>query len=579
MDIIQILKELFVYDKDAPLIFNSGQFFLLFIAFIAYYAIAHRNKFRVTIYVIAFSFFFYYKSSGIYLWILAFTALSDFYFALLISRTKDIMMKKIWLTLSIGVSLGFLVYFKYTNFFLDSFYSIIENNFKPLDIFLPIGISFYTFQSISYVLDVYWKKLEPTTDVLDYAFFLSYFPQLVAGPIVKAKDFLPQLRKPIHISSQAVYSGLFLIIIGLLKKAVIADYISQYNDLIFRTPESYSGFENLMAVYGYTLQIYCDFSGYSDIAIGLGMLMGFNLGINFDFPYQSKNITEFWRRWHISLSSWLRDYLYIPIGGNRHNSGFSRYAIIAILFLTIALNEWSWLDFGIFALNFSLWSLSNKYTTNKKITYIAMASIFLSGIYFYPHNILATIYLFSVSFLWAATIVFPRLTKHVHTGINLMLTMLIGGLWHGASGKFIFWGAMHGVALGIHKFSLPWLKKIKDNPLTTFISWFLTFHFVVILWVFFRAQNFDTALSIIKTIATDTDFTYLTAFVSARSLFVIMLILGYIAHATTRTNSRQLSHRFARAPYFVKFLIFFITIQLIIQFQTEDIQPFIYFQF
>lgn len=215
------------------------------------------------------------------------------------------------------VLLSILAYFKYANFFLWNWNQMVQGNFQPLDIVLPVGISFYTFQSISYVVDVYKQRIPPTKSWLDYIFFLSFFPALVAGPIVRADYFLPQIRKNRHPDGVDIYGGLWLIIIGIVKKAVIADYIAQFNDLIFNNPGAYDGLQTLMGVLGYTMQIYCDFSGYSDMAIGLALIMGFRLGINFNSPYQSRNLTDFWRRWHISLSSWLRDYVYIPLGGNR----------------------------------------------------------------------------------------------------------------------------------------------------------------------------------------------------------------------------------------------------------------------
>jgi alginate O-acetyltransferase complex protein AlgI len=564
MNFFRYIQELFNYDASSPMIFNSGAFLALFIVFIAIYAIIHKNRIAITLFVIGFSLLFYYKSSGWYLWILVFTTITDFSFALAITEAKKKIFKQIWLFLSVGVSLGILFYFKYTNFFLGNFYAIAGNNFQPLDIFLPIGISFYTFQSISYVLDVYWKKLEPTKNILDYAFYLTFFPQLVAGPIVKANLFLPQLKKPITIKKDEVYAGLWLIMIGLFKKAVIADYISQYNDLVFGDPSHYSGFENLMAVYGYTLQIYCDFSGYSDMAIGLGKIMGFDLGINFNFPYKAYNITDFWRRWHISLSSWLRDYLYIPLGGNRKGK--------------------------------------------------------------------------------------------VRMYINLFITMFLGGLWHGASWKFVFWGAWHGVALAIHKGTKKVLDKIPNKWPSNSASWFLTFHFVIFLWIFFRANNiehevykhneqlaentrtessinyndgnnellvkifrndslintvtkpldikennlvirteivdgietikvnqvedaFNVAWSMINKIATDTDFTYAWPFLKVRYIWVILLVIGFVMHSTPTNWNQKIMEGYVRAPYLLKVFVFVILVQLVVQFKSEDVQPFIYFQF
>ncbi|MDE5774246.1 MAG: MBOAT family protein [Muribaculaceae bacterium] len=305
------------YDPTAPMLFSSGLFWLLFIIFLPVYALVKSSKPKMVFFIVCFSLYFYYKSSGLFFLMLIGTSLVDW----LISRRIDKCITRgarlAWMWTSIIISLSILGYFKYANFFLWNWNQMVEGNFQPLDIILPVGISFYTFQSISYVVDVYKQRIRPTRSWLDYLFFLSFFPALVAGPIVRADYFLPQLEKNTPATRGNIYGGLWLIIIGIVKKALIADYISQFNDLIFNDPSFYTGVQTLMGVLGYTMQIYCDFSGYSDMAIGLALMMGFKLGINFNSPYQSRNLTEFWRRWHISLSSWLRDYVYIPLGGNR----------------------------------------------------------------------------------------------------------------------------------------------------------------------------------------------------------------------------------------------------------------------
>ena len=221
------------------------------------------------------------------------------------------------------MDLGLLAYFKYTNFFAGLIAQMIGGNFQPWDIFLPVGISFYTFKTISYVVDIYRKKAQPMESLLDYAFYVSFFPTLLAGPITRATDFGPQIRKPLHISPEMFARGVFFIIIGLFKKAVISDYISQnFVDRIFDNPTLFSGGEVLLGLYGYTIQIYCDFSGYSDMAIGIALLMGYEIPMNFNAPLKADSMTDFWRRWHISLSTWIRDYVYISLGGNRRGKVF-----------------------------------------------------------------------------------------------------------------------------------------------------------------------------------------------------------------------------------------------------------------
>jgi alginate O-acetyltransferase complex protein AlgI len=587
--------EIFSYTPGNPMIFNSGYFFIFFLLFISIYAFIFKNRKTVTIYVIAFSLFFYYKSSGLYFILLILTAITDYWFALKIDKAGGKKIRRLWLTLSVGSSLGLLVFFKYSNFiianlinllkyigadswvsaiaqsgdrpFFSSMESVIANNFQPFDIFLPIGISFYTFQSISYVADVYTKKLKPEKNFLDYFFFLSFFPQLVAGPIVKANLFLPQLKKKIVLKKEVIWMGVWLILLGLFKKAVIADYIAQYNDFVFLSPYTYSGFETLMAVIGYTLQIYCDFSGYSDMAIGLGMIMGFDLGINFNFPYKAINITDFWRRWHISLSSWLRDYLYIPLGGNRKGK-LKMYR-------------------------------------------------------------------------------------------NLFLTMFLGGLWHGANWKFVVWGSLHGIALAIHKALKPKLDLLPKAKSLRLVSWFFTFVFVMTLWIFFRAADVSEAYSehkikggkdceyytqiaertdstfsvrliycgeklkqdtltttlavksstkirikekikgedkilsvhamipahkvafyMIKKIILETDLSkYSFAFYEAHSLWVLLLLIGFLMHFAPQRLTDFVSANFVRLPLILKLIVFMVVVQLVVQFKNADVVPFIYFQF
>lgn len=481
------LAECFKYDASAPMLFSSGFFWLLFILFLPIYALLKKSRTKMMIFVVGFSLYFYYKSSGLFFLMLMGTSFLDWIISRRIAVAKSRAGKRALLWTSIVISLSILGYFKYANFFLWNWNAMVQGNFQPLDIILPVGISFYTFQSISYVVDVYKGKLAPTRTWLEYVFFLSFFPALVAGPIVRADYFLPQLEKNEPASRENIWGGLFLILIGILKKAVIADYIAQYNDLIFNDPTLYSGVQTLMAVLGYTMQIYCDFSGYSDMAIGLALIMGFHLGLNFDSPYQSRNLTEFWRRWHISLSSWLRDYVYIPLGGNRK---------------------------GTF-----------------------------------------------------------------RTYLNNFLTMLIGGLWHGAAWKFVFWGAMHGAGLIVHKACKPFLKKIPDNWFTVFISWAITFVYVSLLWVFFRAASFEDSVYIIQSIGVNFDWAQIPQFFQARMVWCIMMLALIICHFVPQRFVDWLQTVFVRSPWFVKLLSFLIVVQVVIEFMTEEVAPFIYFQF
>ncbi len=473
------------------MLFNGGQFLVLFTVFLTIYAFLYKNKLSRTLYVIAFSLFFYYKASGWYLCILVLSILIDYFVAFLIYGSKTKGRKTFWLVISVCANVGLLCYFKYTDFFIENYNFITKSNYAALHLFLPIGISFYTFQTLSYIIDVYKGKLAPTKSLLDYAFYMSFFPHLVAGPIVRARDFLPQIRETLVIDRQDMGEGFYLIIKGLIKKAIFANYISQYADIVYGNPGGYSGFENLIAMYVYALQIYCDFSGYSDMAIGIAKCMGFQLGDNFNTPHISKNITEFWRRWHISLSTWLRDYIYIPLGGNRKGE----------------LNQ----------------------------------------------------YLF------------------------LMITMLIGGFWHGPSWKFVLWGGVHGLGLAIHKLWLRFVKpqqsKFFSSTVWTIFSWALTFHFVAFLWIFFRAATFADAVLSIKIIFTQMDWNYFIPFIKARSLLCVLLVLGYAIQFIPEKIKLNTRIQTGKMHFLLKTILLLFVIQLIFQIEPQGVMPFIYFQF
>ncbi|MBK6948215.1 MAG: MBOAT family protein [Haliscomenobacter sp.] len=290
-----------------------------------------RTNLRI-LYLLLFSLFFYYKSSGWFFLLLLATTGINFFLGHLMHLTQRRLVRFALLWCSIGSSLGVLAYYKYSSLFLGTWELITGQSWTIGALFLPAGISFYTFQTLSYTIDIYRKYLPPLSAgaktpldwgkaFMDFAFFISFFPQLVAGPIVRAADFLPQIRKPLSLSREQMGQGMVLIMSGLFKKTVLSDYISvNFVDRVFDAPLLYSGLENLLAAYGYAVQIYCDFSGYSDMAIGLALLMGFWLPENFRTPYLADSIQNFWRRWHISLSSWLRDYLYISLGGSRKGS-------------------------------------------------------------------------------------------------------------------------------------------------------------------------------------------------------------------------------------------------------------------
>ncbi|MDR1983728.1 MAG: MBOAT family protein [Prevotellaceae bacterium] len=485
------IKSLFVYNPDAPMIFNSGFFMFLFFAFvIAYTALKKRTTPRL-IFVTLFSYYFYYKSSGFYFFLLGIITVSDFLLAQFIERAKKKYLRRIFLSVSICIGLGLLAYFKYFNFFGATFSSIVNGNFEASDIFLPVGISFFTFQSLSYTIDVYRRNIKPLNNILDYAFFVSFFPQLVAGPIVRARDFIPQIRQPLKITNEMIGTGIYFIACGLFKKAIISDYIGiNFVDRIFENPLLYSGIENLFGVYGYGLQIYCDFSGYSDMAIGIALLLGFKFNINFDSPYKSASITEFWRRWHISLSSWLRDYLYISLGGNRKGK--------------------------------------------------------------------------------------------IRTYINLFITMLLGGLWHGANWNFIIWGTLHGIALAVNKFFGFVLHRNKNGTAHGFRHWtgvFLTFHFVMFAWIFFRNTSLEDCRIILSQIFGNFQPQIIWQMLSAYKLVFIFIFAGYFLHFLPSKTENYFKNKFTNTSLIFKAVIIIALIYFIVQIKSSDVQPFIYFQF
>ena len=542
------VKQWFTYNPNHPLLFNSSLFLGLFLVFYLVYIFTKKHVHFRTVYVTLFSLFFYYKAGGNYFVLLILSSVLDYFFAGQIYKTQKPVARKFFLAVSMITNLGILFYFKYTNFLIDSFNAIFQSNFALMDIILPVGISFYTFQTMSYTIDVYRREIEPAKSFLDFAFFVCFFPQLVAGPIVRAKDFIPQIYKKLTLTKEETSLALFLIIGGLLKKAVISDYISlNFVDRVFEAPNSYTPFENLMAVYGYSLQIYCDFSGYSDMAIGLALLMGFTLPINFRTPYQSKNITEFWRRWHISLSTWLKDYLYFSVGGNRRGTFWGYF--FPTLFFGATL----------------FWAVK-MYNTTPIPLYIVAGTI--------------------IVFVLAIVVAKDR-KKSVRSHFNQMTTMLLGGLWHGANLRFIIWGALHGLALAVHKTFMDFFPAKKEDEKKGFFSStanvifvIITFHFVAFCWIFFRAKDFDIALTVMNNIA-ELQFDWhkwQTIIEGYRNVFLLMAI-GFVWHFFPQNMNDQLKNFFGSMPILFKAVIVALTFWVVYATASSGAQPFIYFQF
>ena len=493
-DIVDKTLGLLSYDAAKPLIFSSGLFLFLFTGFLIFYALLRHDAPARIAYVILFSLYFYYKSSGLYFLLLVFAATSDYWIARALHASRRPWARRGWVLLSVGVNLGMLAYFKYTNFLIDIANQLFGEGFLQFrNIFLPVGISFFVFQSLSYTIDIYRREIEPLRRWGDYLFYLSFFPQLVAGPIVRARDFLPQIRRPLTVTRTMFGTGLFLILTGLFKKAVISDYLSlNFVDRIFDEPLLYSGFECLMGIYGYALQIYCDFSGYSDMAIGIALLLGFRFPKNFDAPYKSATITEFWRRWHISLSSWLRDYLYISLGGNRRG--------------------------------------------------------------------------------------------RVRTYFNLLVTMLLGGLWHGAALRFVLWGALHGAALALHKLYLAAVPRAKAtgaamHPLWRGLGMVFTFHLVCFGWLMFRAESMQSISLMLHQIFHDFNAAVAPQVVAGYSGVFLLMGIGYLLHMLPDAADRTARRLVAGAPLTLQVLLAAAMIWGVMQVKSTGIQPFIYFQF
>jgi alginate O-acetyltransferase complex protein AlgI len=466
-------------------LFHSVHFLHLFaIAFALYWSL-RSQKLRMGVLLLA-SLYFYARWSPWLVFLVIFTALFDYWIALRIDGTSDEARRRRLLVLSVTVSLGLLGFFKYTNFLVGLVWPALAAFGAPaasphFDIVLPLGISFYTFETISYVVDVYRRRVPAERRLLDYALFLIFFPHLVAGPIVRPAAFLPQLRVLRRFDWRRMELGARLFLLGVVKKAVIADNLALLVDPVYASPASYGTGALWAATIAYAIQIYCDFSGYSDMAIGLAHLFGLRLPQNFDLPYLSLNVAEFWRRWHISLSTWLRDYLYVPLGGNRGSA--------------------------------------------------------------------------------------------LATHRNLLLTMLLGGLWHGAAWTFVVWGAYHGLLLVLHRL-IPWPRWLAQ-PVFVPLRVATTFFLVCIGWVLFRAQSLGDAGLVIERLLVPTGGMALAP--EALAIFAVLLAVVLAAQLVARFVDVETLFRRVPAPLAAGVLAaVFLLAQLLV---PDAGGAFIYFQF
>ena len=612
---LQFLRDLFAFDQAHPLLFTQfyfWAFFAIVLAFLSFFKnkILLRNAFLFFV-----SLFFYYKTSGLFLMLLGFVIVYNYSAGRILPRLGKPFWRKALVVTSVIVDLSLLCYYKYAYFITDVVNNLFGTSFVVKDwiatfgnslagsqafsvdsIFLPVGISFFIFQAISYIVDVS-RGLKPVRNFLDFGFYLSFFPQLVAGPIVRAKEFIPQLRKPFFLARKQFGIAVFWILNGLAKKLILSDYLAvNFCDRVFENPLLYTGFENLTALFGYSLQVYADFSGYTDIATGVAMLMGFYLPKNFNSPYKAKNAGEFWKRWHISLSKWLKDYLYIPLGGNR-NGTFGSYAIIlGIAFLASALAG-SWWVFG--------------------------SVLVLTAV-------IALLIMFKKS--WR---------KELISDINRMDTMLLGGLWHGASWNFMIWGGLNGLGMLIYRFwnscnayfkvlviglvvaVFGTLKHFFGAPVFNLFFWWtviilagaivgmlfhkcrkgktlkwisgawavlMTFIFITFTRLFFRSgSNLDpaeanekawnTAKNMVNQIGGEWDWSLVPQMAWQHRSIILVFLVGMLIHWLPENFKRRYRIWFAKMPLALMVLACMAAIFIICQFITADLQSFIYFQF
>jgi alginate O-acetyltransferase complex protein AlgI len=549
------IYDIFRFTEDSPLIFTQANFWIFFVCIYVVFALIYKKIALRNIYLLLISLLFYYKTSGAFVGILLFSTCVDYAIGGLIFKQTKKNIRLALVTTSVIINLTVLCYFKYAYFFTDSFnylfhtdYQVInwlaqwsntysqQNYFTVDKIILPVGISFYTFQTISYSVDIYRGKLKPLKSILDFGFFVSFFPQLVAGPIVRAEHFVPQISKVRAVTAQHFNVGTILILKGLVKKMIFADYIArQFLDRVFDAPEMHSGFENVMAMIGYSLQIYGDFSGYTDIAIGLALLMGFTLPKNFNSPYKAINAADFWKRWHISLSTWLKDYLYIPLGGNKRGT-IASYIILSIILIGVII------------------------AYKNLVVLITITSIVL--------------------FIFILSQYLTSFKNYINTNINLLLTMLIGGLWHGASWKFVIWGGLNGMGIVVYKL---W-RKISpyEQKKAWYFDWWkilVTFIFITFTRIYFRGESMDHISRWYYQVMNNMDLQNAWSVIVHYKLVFIVMVLGYLAHWLPENTKERIEQFYFKSPAYLKIAYAVIVSVVCYQSYSSDFQAFIYFQF
>ena len=550
------LLQLFSFDEASPLIFTQLDFWIFFLVVMSIFSFIHKHKLTRSIFLFVVSLFFYFKTSGLLVLLLASSIIVNYFIGRGLGITNSETRKKVFVTLSVLFNLLTLGYFKYAYFFSESFNEMFHTNYEVFNVFarmantfmgagsfadnivLPVGVSFFTFQSISYVVDIYRKEVGPVKNFFDYAFFVSFFPQLVAGPIVRARDFIPQIRQPFQLNHNDFSWAIIQIVKGVLKKVILADYIAiHFIDKVVDAPEAFPGFISILAMWGYSLQIYGDFSGYTDIAIGVSRLMGFKLLENFNSPYKAVSVADFWRRWHKSLGSCLRDYLYIPLGGNRGGGIGTYISTLVILIFLVFITQWYWLIF----------------------IYLGLMLLYL---------------LFSLLFV--------NFKKYIHRDLNLLITMVLGGLWHGASENFVIWGAMNGIAL----ISYNHWKKI--SPYETSKAWavriwriFLTFNFITFTRIWFRLEKDGAPAEMLSQIWNNFELNQqsISILLDGFDTALLIMLIGYILHWLPGKTKLFWEKVFTRLPIYVQSIVVAIILVFVYQAFSDAFKPFVYFQF
>jgi D-alanyl-lipoteichoic acid acyltransferase DltB (MBOAT superfamily) len=551
-----MLEKLFSFDhgKGFALSFTQLDFWLFFLLVMVIFAVTNKMKLMKTIFFTAIGLFFYFKTSGASVLILSFSIIFNYLMANWVFKLESPIGKKAVMIFSVALNIFILGYFKYAFFFTESFNAMFHTDYKSLNYFaqwtsgfsgsgslvdkiiVPAGVSFFTFQSISYIVDIYRKEIQPVKNFFEYSFFITFFPHILLGPIARAKDFIPQISEPYSLNKNDFSWAIIQIVKGLIKKLVLADYIANhFVDKVIDSPESYPGFVGIIAMWAYSLQIYGDFSGYTDIATGISRLMGFKLFQNFDSPYKAINVADFWRRWHRSLGAWLRNYLYIPLGGNK-TGGWGTYITTLLIFtFLIFITRWYELIF----------------------IYIGITASFLLVVLFVP-----------------------SFKKYVNRDLNLLITMVVGGLWHGPSVNFVIWGTMNGLALILFN---HW-KKIspyENNTWTITRFWkiFLTFNFITFTRIWFIMQKDEAPMAFLNHIYTGFGFTPETFFkviYTYQTVFIIMLS-GFIVHWLPQKVKGIWESAFTKMPMYLQAVSVAIIVLLIYQAVSDESRGFVYF--